>query len=175
MSFADKLREEVKEVGLVTAYFFFCFSLILFFKRLFLAEYHIQFRGISNAIIGALIVAKVVVILDKTPISNRFQNHPVYIDVLYRSFVYSFLVFVVLCAEHAFDLRHEVGGFLSAMVTLIKNRDMHHFWAVNIFVGLSLIAYNSVSAVSQYMGKEQLMRLFFSTKRSELNQRINAP
>ena len=80
MSFADKLREEVKEVGLVTAYFFVCFNLILFFKKLFLAEYHIQFRGISTAIIGALVAGGCLKVCQPLP-----AGYPNYWDMLVRS------------------------------------------------------------------------------------------
>jgi hypothetical protein len=71
MKFTETLREEVK-TGRISNCLLFLFWPYPFLTRLYLEEYQIQFRGISTAIILALVVAKVVVILDKTPIGNWF-------------------------------------------------------------------------------------------------------
>ena len=41
------VTRELKEVGLVTLYFLFCFGIILTLKKLFLADYQIRFYAIS--------------------------------------------------------------------------------------------------------------------------------
>lgn len=115
MSFKEKFKEEMRQIGIVSLYFFICFGTILLLKQLLLAEYNIKFYGFSVAVIGALIVAKVVVILDHTSIGKRFQDHLVYINVLYRSLVYSFFVGVVVLIEHAFEARQEAGGFTEGL------------------------------------------------------------
>lgn len=164
MSFKEKFKEEVRQVGIVTLYFLICFGMILLLKKLFLAEYNIEFFGLSAAIIGSLVVAKVVVILDHTTIGNRFDAHPVYVHVLYRSLIYSFFVGLVVLIEHTFEARHEAGGFMAGFIDVITHRNDDKFWATFIFIFLSFVGYNIISAINDHLGEGELRRFFFSRK-----------
>ena len=66
------LLHEFREVLPPTLFFFVGFNLILFTKRLILADYLIQFTGFFIATIGALVVGKVVLVVDKLPFLRRF-------------------------------------------------------------------------------------------------------
>ena len=146
----------------MTAYFAASFFIILFLKKLFLAEYDISITGFSTAIIGALVVAKVVVILDATPLGNLFKNGPLFRNILYRSLLYSFFVGVVVFIERVFHVRHQVVGLKAALVSVVENRDMNHFWATIICIILVFIGYNLTTAINSHLGKGGLSRLLFS-------------
>ena len=78
MSLAQTVKRELKEVGLVTVYFLVCFGIMLFLKKLVLAEYDVEFYALWAVVVGALVAAKVVVILDKTRVGTRFdESHSV--------------------------------------------------------------------------------------------------
>ena len=68
-----RLKHELRQIGLVTLYFFFCFGVVLTLKKLLLAEYQIEFYAISATVVGALVAAKIVVVLDKTRAGTRFD------------------------------------------------------------------------------------------------------
>ena len=70
------LLHEFREVLPPTLFFFVGFNLILFTKRLILADYLIQFTGFFIATIGALVVGKVVLVVDKLPFLRRFDLRP---------------------------------------------------------------------------------------------------
>jgi len=72
MSLLTAVKHELKQVGLVTLYFMFCFAVVLTLRKPFLAEYPIAFYALSAEVIGALVAGKVVVVLDHTPPGNRF-------------------------------------------------------------------------------------------------------
>ena len=65
MSAVERIRHEVKEIGLVSLYFLCCFLFFLSLKALILREYEVEISVLSTAAVGALVVAKVVVVLDK--------------------------------------------------------------------------------------------------------------
>lgn len=71
MGMLSKVKQEAKEVGVGTLYFLIWFGIILTLKKLMLEAYPIEFYGFSTAVVGALIVAKVVVVLDKTQAGTR--------------------------------------------------------------------------------------------------------
>src|SRR5262249_3612410 len=59
------VKHEIKEVGLVTLYFLACFGVILTLKKLFLADYQIEFYALSVTAIRALVAANELAVLRK--------------------------------------------------------------------------------------------------------------
>jgi hypothetical protein len=68
------IKREIRAVVPPTLFSFVGFNLILFTKRVFLAEYLIQYAGFLIATTGALIVGKSVLGADKLPFSRPFDN-----------------------------------------------------------------------------------------------------
>ena len=83
-----RLLKQVKEVALVTLYFMVCFAILLTLKKLFLAQYEVEFYSVSAAVVAALVIGKVVVVLDHTSIGNRFdKKHALWLGALYKTVV----------------------------------------------------------------------------------------
>jgi len=168
MSFRQKLWKEIREVGRTTLYFAACFGVLMLLKRLYLAEYNIHFRGLSVALISALLVGKVVLILEHVTLGQWVRKHAVVLDVVLRTLLYTFAVFVALWLERGFEARHEHGGFGAALVWVFQHRDMHHVWADTIAVSAALLAFNVLSAVRRHLGEGQMRRVFMSPPPAEL-------
>jgi hypothetical protein len=166
--FRQKLWKEVREVGLTTLYFAACFGVVVLLKRLYLAEYHIQFRGMSVALISALLVGKVVLLLEHVTLGQWVRKHAVVLDVVLRTLLYTFGVLVALWLERGFEARHEHGGFGAALVWVFQHRDMHRIWADTIAVGAALLAFNVLRAVRHHLGEGQMHRVFMSPPHAEL-------
>jgi hypothetical protein len=66
MAFAAKLKHELKAVGIATLYFGLWLGVLLLIKSLVLAEYRIAFHHWSLALVGALVLSKVVLLLANT-------------------------------------------------------------------------------------------------------------
>ena len=162
MSTGERIRREVREIGLVTLYFLACFLVFLSLKKLFLEEYDIELTVFHTAVIGALVVAKVVVLLEKTSFGGRFRSSRLFVHVLYRSLSYAAIVFVVTLAERLFDLYRDKGELPAALSALWAGRDFNHFLAMNLCVALSLLIYNFFSEIDRHMGEGALHRLFFA-------------
>ena len=125
------LRHEFLAVVPPTLFFFVGFNLILFTKRLFVAEYLIQYAGFLIATTGALIVGKVVLVTDKMPFLRRFDDAPLAYPILFKSFVYALFVSVARLIE---ALVHYLvaGGVLGGghfIEHLIGNFSWAHFLA----------------------------------------------
>ena len=162
MSFEQRAIEEVKEVGLITLYFASWFTALMLLKRLVLADYDIEFGGLSLALIGALVVAKVVLVLEHVPLGHWIRHRPAAVDVATRTLLYTLGVFIVMLIEKAFETRHEAGGFGAALVHVFEHRDIHHVWAGAIGVGGALLFFNVLSAVRQHLGEGELSRILFA-------------
>lgn len=162
MSFKQKAIREIKEVGLITLYFASWFLVLMLLKRLVLAQFDIQFSGLSVALISALVVAKVVAILEKVPLARWIAHRPAAIDVSARTLLYTLGVFLAMLAEKAFESRHEAGGFVAALANVFQHRDIHHVWAGAIGVAGALLVFNVLSIVRRKLGEGELSRLLFA-------------
>ena len=162
MKFFKVLLHEIKYTTLVTLYLFFCFAIVLLLKKLFLAQYNIKFYGLSIAVLGALVVGKVLVILEKTRLVNLFRNRRLYLNVLFKTFLYIFGYFVVTLLERLIHALIDTKNLKLALVAVYESRDMNRFFAIIICLTLTFLVYNIFSELRRYMGRGELSKLFFS-------------
>lgn len=163
MSIGERVRHEVREIGLVTLYFLVCFGTFLTLKKLILEEYQVSIYVFHATVIGALVVAKVVVLLDKTSFGNRFQHASLIAHAIWRSLLYTAVVFVVTLAEHLIDAYLDKGDVGAALAAFLGTKDFDHLLAMNLAVALSFLLYNTFSEMDRRLGPGSIRRLLFSS------------
>src|SRR6202008_4259407 len=104
------LLHEFRQVLPPTIFFFVGFNLILFTKRLLLADHLIQFSGFLLATTSALVVGKTVLVADMMPFLRRFDNAPLIQPILFKTIVYTLLVFAVRLLEALIHYLIDGGG-----------------------------------------------------------------
>lgn len=162
MSLAQKLQHEIEAVALTTLYFAVWLAALTFIKHLILEEYRIEFHGFTAALIGALVLAKVVLVLEWVPLADWLGARPAWVDVVLRTALYSLGVLVVLLAEKAFESRHEQGSFIAALFAVFRHADMPHVWTNTIVLSGALLVYNAVNIVRLNLGEGGLRAVFLS-------------
>lgn len=159
------LKHELKQIGLVTLYFFFCFGVVLTLKKLLLATYQIEFYAMSAIVIGALVAAKIVVVLDKTRAGTRFDaTHPLWLSVLYKTVVYSLATAAVLSFERVFHAYREAGQLGQALTEVWMHRDRNVILAKVICIGLAFAGYHLYAGLDRRLGEGTLRRLVMTGK-----------
>ena len=96
------LKHELGEVIPPTLFFFIAFQVIALTRALMLREYGIQVATFVAATIGALIVAKVVLLADLLPFVNRFPDKPLIYNVVWKTSIYVVAALFVRYVEHLF-------------------------------------------------------------------------
>lgn len=163
MSLLSKLKHEVKEIGLVTLYFFFCFGVMLTLKKLLLVDYQVEkVQVISTAVITALIIAKVVIILDHTPAGTRFDaNQPLWLVVLYKTLVYLGVAFIVFSLEKLFHAYRETGLIKQAVWEAWEHRKQNIMLIKLLCIGLTFLGYHFYAGLDRRLGEGTLRRKIF--------------
>jgi hypothetical protein len=157
-----RLIDEMKQVGLVTLYFMICFALVLVLKKLFLAQYDVEFYGVSAAVVGALVVGKVVVLLDHTRLGNRFdRGHALWLSAFYKTTVYTLVTFLVVVAEKTFHAYRESGNLGESLKHVWEHRDRNVMLATVLCIGLAFAGYNLYTVIDRRLGEGTLRRLLF--------------
>ena len=155
----ESLLEEVKTAGLATLFFLACFLVILALKKLFLAQYDIEFYGLSAAVISAAVVGKVVIVLDTTGAGTRFEVHRApWISVVYKTLVYTAVTLLVVVAEKVFHAYRETGALGAAIEEVLHARVRSRILATVLCIGLTFAAYNLLSTINRRLAGGQLLR-----------------
>lgn len=162
MSFQHKLKEEIRAIGIAGFYFGSWIAALLLFKSLILAEYKIDFHGWSLAVVGALVLSKVVLVLEHFSLGSWVRNRPAWVEVLLRTFIYALGVALVMIIEKGFEGRHQYGSFGQALQQLYQHRDVHHVWVNTLCISGALLGYNLPSVVRKHLGQGGLIRIFLS-------------
>src|SRR5262245_24927458 len=164
------LLHEFHELLPPTIFFFVGFNLILFTKRLFLLDYLIQFSGFFLATTSALVVGKTVLVADMMPFLRRFDGAPLVQPILFKTIVYTVLVFIVRLLEAAIHYLIEGGvlgggGFLRDGLGAFRWED---FIAVQMWVFVLFLIYVTASELNKLFGDGELFKIFFTRSSSKM-------
>jgi len=165
------LAKELKTVASTTLFFAAFYLVLILLKSLVLEEYRIRFSGVSIAIVGALLAAKAVIVLEHVPLLPWVERSPAWVQVLTRTALYGVGVLVLFMLERAFETRHERGGFVPALIGLAEDPHWPQLLAASIAVSVSLLAYNVLCVVRRHVGHEGLRRMMLEPLPSEREHR----
>ena len=164
MSITNLIKHEAKELLIVTLFFLSGFLLILGLFALMLQDYDIHFNACAKALFGALVLAKVVLILRGRAFMQVFSNQYGVVRVLYKTMIYLAGVFVILTLERVVEAYEDVGGFLAALKHVVETPKIHHIMAVTLLVGILITAYNCWEELLREVGRERVVDAFFRKK-----------
>ena len=163
MSMLAVLKREARHTAGVALYLFFCFAIFTTLNKLLLATYQIEFAAIVPALIGALALAKVVVLLDMTSIATRLESrHPIWVATLYKTLFYCAVSAPVLFAERVWHFYRETGTIGEGIVEAWNHMDQNRVWAKVIIVGLVFGCYHLYHGIDRRLGAGKLRDMILS-------------
>jgi hypothetical protein len=160
-SILSRLKHELVEVIPPAVFFFVAFQLIAFTRALLLEEYGIRTSTFVAATIGALIVAKVVLIVDLVPVVNRFPEKPLIYNVLWKTGIYLVAALLVRYIEHLIPFVREHGDLALANHHLLDEVVWPHFWSVQIWLLVLFFLYCTMRELIRVLGRERVRAMFF--------------
>jgi len=152
----EALKKELKKIGSLALFFFLAFGYILLIMKLFLEEYSITTYVLGKAILGAIIAAKTVAILDAAMKLEWLENRPRYVSVLYRTFVYT-LAALILGSIEGFLEAYRVS---EAMAKFWQRESFSQILAVTLCLAVVFCLHNLWQEIDRYWGKGTLRKFF---------------
>lgn len=156
-----KIVHELRELVPVTLFFLIGFLMLALTQRILLAEHGVHAGTFAAAAVGALVVAKVVVIADHLPLINRFPNRPLIYNVVWKTSVYFAASFAVRYAEHVVRIWRRTGSFGQANRALFDEIVWPHFWCVQMWLLVLLLVYCTGRELIEAVGRERVFAMFF--------------
>jgi hypothetical protein len=162
MRVQQRIKQEIKELVVAAIYFGCWIGALLSIKFLILAEYRIAFTGWSIVFVGALILSKVVLLLEHVSLGAWVRAQPAWVEVILRTILYTLGAALVLIIEKGIEGRHEYGGIFQALQRMYQHENLHHVWANTICISGALLGYNMLSVIQRSLGEGALLGIFRS-------------
>ena len=150
-----------------TLYFFVAFNLISLTTDLLVHNYWFRLSSFLLASTTALVVGKVVLIVDRVRIIDKFRGGPLIKPIVYKAVFYSTVVLVVRFLEKVLHVAWDAGGFGSAFRDALQDFSWHRFVAVHMWIFICFLIYVTATELNALVGQGQFYRLFFHHRSSE--------
>jgi hypothetical protein len=161
---SSRIKHELVAVIPPTVFFFIAFQLIAFTRALMLQEYGIRVSTFVTASIAALVVAKVVLIVDLLPFVNRFPEEPLIYNVVWKTVFYLVVALLVRYVEHLIPFVREHGDLVMANRRLLDEVVWPHFWAIQIWLLVLFFVYCALRELIRVLGRDRALNMFFGAK-----------
>jgi len=154
------LHREYVAARPVFIFFLVAFLLQLTIIKLAVAQY-IPITAFSKALVGALLAAKAVLILDETRIGRSLERYRKIVAVTVKTLLYGFGTLLLGWLERFLEALHRIGSFDGAVRDMIDQANLYRFFAWTLGVTLIFAIYFVLSEINNRMGKGALRSLFF--------------
>jgi hypothetical protein len=152
----------IRELAPSVAFFFMALMLLMLLFKLFVSQYSVEFYAFSRAAIGALILGKVMLVVDWMKGERRFNSYPLALVIAGKTVLYGFAVIVFGSAERIFHGYRTTGSLRDGLAMVIANANLDRFLGFVLLISLILCAYMTMQEINRAMGPGALFRLFFA-------------
>jgi len=154
------LKQEVEDVIPPTIFFFIAFMLLMATHRLIQREYGLPLAGFGMAIIGALLVGKVVLVVDHLPFVNKFPHKPLIYNVVWKTLIYLVAAILVRYGEHVIPLLLNHQSLGEAHRHLLEQIIWPHVILVQMWLSVLFFVYCALRELVRAIGREKVIEMF---------------
>jgi hypothetical protein len=156
------VAKEVREVMPATILFLVLFHMIALTKAVSLGDYSRSALRATTATVGALIVAKAILVVEALPITRLFSgNRAMYI--LWKTLLFGAVALLFRLVEEIIELASKHGGVASATQVMFREISWPLFGVLALWVLGGLLFYAFASELVRALGPEQVKAVFFNT------------
>lgn len=155
------LRHEFVTFIPALIYFVVTFNLIHYAENLILAQNNVRFYSYWTVTVGALIVAKCLIIVNWLPFINLFPARPLVYNIVWKFFIYNIFIFVVRLIELTIDLVREFETFDGIRLQVYNALSHPIFWTGEVTIAMVLFGFILYTEVAKSIGEEKVRKLIF--------------
>jgi preprotein translocase subunit SecG len=165
--FGAVLKKELRELIPPAIYFFIAFTLLLVTQALVEDEFgSVEALDLGKAVIGALLVGKILLIVDAFRFIDRYPDRPLIWNTLWKTAIYFVTALVFQYLEGMIPLwidRGSLGAGSEAFFAAIR---WPHFLLVQVWLLVLLFVYCAGRELFRKVGQEQVWGWFFGARRA---------
>ncbi|NDW44612.1 hypothetical protein [Ruegeria sp. PrR005] len=115
-----------------------------------------------TASLGALLVAKAILIADLLPFLNRFRHRARIFEVIWKGGIYYISTALLHVLERLVSAARAEGTFASGLDKALQAFDWSHFAIVQMWLAILLFSFTALMLMVRDLGHESLFEAFFS-------------
>ncbi len=172
LSFQDRIKSAAAATGRLAAglfwemapkvlFFFAAFGVLFLLFKLFVAQYAIEYSAFAKAAVAALILGKVIPLLDWAQLGYRFENHRRIVVIAGKTLLYALVVIVLGTGERILETFRKQGSLSAALNFMIANANMQRFLGLVLLISLIVGTYLTIQEIDRALGEGSLYRLLF--------------
>lgn len=159
-----KAKEELRKMLVVAIFFSAGFCMIHVSNRLLTEGSSVEIASLSRAIIGGLIVAKVLLVINLLPFVDAFPGKPLVHNIAWKSSLYVASGVIFLYIEPFLKNLVRGAGIFGAHSRAWQELMLPHTWATVIWLAMLMAVFVTLEEISRVIGKEQLKYMFFGRR-----------
>jgi len=156
------VAKEFREVAPAAILFLFLFHMIALTRAVAVDDYSISALRATSATIGALIVAKAVLIVEALPMARLFSRSPA-VHILWKTLLFGVVALLFKFVEEIIPLALKHGGLASATETLLRETSWPVFWLLALWSLGGLLLYCLASELVRALGREKVKEMLFGS------------
>lgn len=157
----DWLKKEFREFLGAAVFFAVAFCLLVLANRLLVTGSNIEIVGFARAIVGGLIVAKVLISLDLLPFVDAFPGKPLVYNIIWKTPIYFAGVLVFRYIEPLLTSLFAGAGGATAHHHAVQGFTQPAFWATEIWIAVFLVIFVTMQELTRVLGKGRVRLIFF--------------
>lgn len=154
------LAKEYKAVLPPTVFFLIVFHVTAFTRGLMMESYGITPAGSAMATVGALILAKVILVFNRCAFLNLFASRPMVFGILWKTLIFGILGSIFQLVEEWVPLLFKYRSAELATQHLLEEIVWPKFWANHIVLLLWLLIYCLVVEMIRVLGATRVREIF---------------
>ena len=157
----ERAIEELKLFWIIAFYLWVFLGSFLVYRRLIVAETGVTYLHYGMALIQALIVAKVILIGRMIGFTRCFEDKPLIVPVLYKSFLFGLLVLLFGFVEHLVEGWFHKEGLLGGLRN-ISDIGAYEIGARMLMLMVAFVPFFAFAELGRVLGAQKLSAMFFS-------------
>jgi len=157
---AALIAKEIREAVPATIFFLWLFHMIALTKAVSLGDYSFTALRATVATVGALMVAKAILVVEALPISRVFSRQ-LWFHVLWKTLLFNVVVLVFRFIEELIPLISKHEGLLTAVGRLHRETVWPQFWVLQLWLFCALFLYCVCSELVRMVGAERVKEMLF--------------
>lgn len=166
MKLLSAIKHDFFQILPPTIFFLISFSLLFATRQTILREYGISLPGFGAAIIGAMLVGKVVLMVDKLPFVDLFPNRPLIYNTCWKTAIYFSASILVRCLKSILPLLAKHQSLSEATQAFVNATVWAEFWLIQAWLGVLFLVYCAHRELVRVVGRDDMMRMFFGARKN---------
>ncbi len=160
-SIERRLVNLLREMAPTVLFFFVAFLLIAVMYKLFVAQYLIEFSAFTRAAVAALVLGKVILLIDWAQSGHNFDSHRRIVVIACKTFVYALAVIALGIGERILKAAREAHSLSEGVNAFIASANLDRFLGLVLLITMGVFLYLLMQEIERPMGKGALFRLLF--------------